>query len=162
MDLREAIEYAIDGDAILFVGSGFSRSSLNVEGNHLFTGSQLSKFLGDACGLSDEADLNDVADLYVTQHGSTSLVNLLRRLFLVKEHAQEHTVYGRVPWKRIYTTNYDNTIELAFKGNGRPVVPLTIKENIQRVREASTQCVHINGYIDALSDQTIFNDFRAP
>ena len=142
MDIAEAIEHAIDGNAVLFVGAGFSRSAKNLDGQPLKTGRRLAKLLGKECGLSSSAPLDDVADLYVTKHGTTKLVNLLTRQFQVSELGSEHPTFGRIPWKRIYTTNYDDTIELAYKANKRPIIPIALEDSIRRVREASTQCIH--------------------
>lgn len=160
MDLTEAIKHAIDGNAVLFVGSGFSRSAKNLDGQSLKTGSQLAEFLSEECHLSESASLEDVADLYIEKHGATKLVNLLTRQFQVSELGPEHSTFDCIPWKRIYTTNYDNAIELAYKANKRPIVPITLEDNIRRLREESTQCIHINGYIDALTDETLFTRFK--
>ena len=160
MELNEAIEHAIDGNGVLFVGSGFSRSATNLDGQHLKTGGQLAEFLGQECGLLESASLEDVAELYIEKHGRTKLVNLLTRQFQVSQLGPEHATFGRVPWKRIYTTNYDNVIELTYQLNSRPIVPITLKDSIRRVREASAQCVHINGFINDLTDETLLTDFK--
>ena len=160
MDLTEAIEYAIDGNAVLFVGSGFSRSAKNLDSQSLKTGNQLTEFLSEECHLSESASLEDVADLYIEKYGTTKLVNLLIRQFQVSELGPEHSTFGRIPWKRIYTTNYDDTIELAYKAHRRPIVPITLEDNIRRVREAATQCVHINGFINDLTDEMLFTRFK--
>ena len=160
MDLTEAIEHAIDGNAVLFVGSGFSRSAKNLDGQPLKTGGRLAEFLSEECGLSEPASLDDVADLYVAKHGTTKLVNLLTREFQVSKLGPEHPTFGRIPWKRIYTTNYDNTIELAYKANKRPIVPIALEDNIRRVRHATAHCIHINGFINDLTDEMLFTGFK--
>lgn len=160
MDLTEAIKHAIDGNAVLFVGSGFSRSAKNLDSQSLKTGNQLTEFLSEECHLSEPASLEDVADLYIEKYGATKLVNLLIRQFQVSELGPEHSTFGRIPWKRVYTTNYDATIELAYKANRRPIVPIALEDDIRRVREASTQCVHINGFVNDLTDETLFTRFK--
>ena len=107
MDLVEAIEHAIDGTAVLFVGSGFSSSARNLEGQPLKRGGELAEFLSEKCGLSEPAPLDDIADLYIAKHGTTSLVNLLTRQFQVAHLGSEHPTFCQIPWKRVYTTNYD-------------------------------------------------------
>jgi hypothetical protein len=142
------------------VGSGFSRSAKNLDGQPLKTGGQLAEFLGQECSLLESASLEDVADLYIAKHGKTKLVDLLTRQFQVSQLAPEHAIFGLIRWKRIYTTNYDNVIELAYRQNGRPIIPITLEASIRRVREASAQCVHINGFINGLTEETLFTDFR--
>lgn len=158
--LTQLIEHAIDGNAVLFVGSGFSRSARNLEGEQLKTGSELAESLGVACGLDQPAPLDDVADLYIEKQGATKLVSLLTRQFQVSALGPEHPTFGRIRWKRIYTTNYDNAIELAYKENSRPIVPISLEDSVRRVREESSQCVHINGYIDQLTEETLFQNFK--
>ena len=160
MDLTEAIKHAIDGNAVLFVGSGFSSSARNLENEPLKTGGKLAKFLGKKCGLSGNNPLGDVADLYIDKLGPTSLVNLLKREFQVEQLGTEHPVFGKIPWKRTYTTNYDNVIELAYGANQRKIVPITLEEDIRRVGEATAQCVHINGFIERLTEETLLNSFK--
>ncbi|MDA1313216.1 MAG: SIR2 family protein, partial [Acidobacteria bacterium] len=160
MDLIQAIEHAIDGNAVLFVGSGFSRSAKNLDNEHLKTGGELACFLGETCGLSASDSLSDVADFYVAKFGSTSLVSLLRRQFQVSELGPEHFVFGRIPWKRIYTTNYDHVVELAYNANKQAIVPISLEDNIRRVGERSTQCVHINGFVDDVTAETLSSTFK--
>lgn len=160
MDLIEAIEHAIDGNAVLFVGSGFSSTARNLEDEPLKTGGVLAKFLGKKCGISGSVPLDDIADLYIEKHGATNLVNLLRQQYQVSRLGAEHPTFGQIPWKRVYTTNYDNVIELAYGANKRAIVPITLEDDIRRVREASTQCVHINGFIDRLTDETLLSSFK--
>ncbi len=160
MNLTEAIEHAIDGNAVLFVGSGFSRSAKNLDDQPLKTSGQLAEFLGEKCGLAEPASLDDVADLFVAKQGATKLVNLLTRQFQVSKLGPEHPTFGRIRWKRVYTTNYDDTIELAYKANKRPIIPIALEDNIRRIREASAQCVHINGFINDLTEETLLTRFK--
>jgi hypothetical protein len=160
MELNEAIEHAIDGNCVLFVGAGFSRSAKNIDGQSLKTGGQLAEFLGQKCGLLEPASLEDVSELYIEKYGKTNLLNLLTRQFQISKISPEHATFGQVPWKRIYTTNYDNVIELSYRNNGHPIIPITLKESIRRVHEASAQCVHINGFINDLTEDTLFTDFK--
>ena len=50
MNLQEAINYALDGTAILFTGSGFSYGAANIDNNGFITGLALRDFLAnDEC-----------------------------------------------------------------------------------------------------------------
>lgn len=160
MELDQLIKHALNGNVVLFVGAGFSCSATNVIGLPLKTGSQLSTHLGNKCGLSEPTRLEYVADLYIAKHGVTHLIELLNEEFQVSEIAAEHFVYGRIPWKRVYTTNYDNTIELAYRTNNETIVPITLADNIRRVSEPTSQCVHINGFIDSLTEETLLSTFK--
>jgi len=160
MELRTIIEHAVDGEAVLFVGSGFSRSAKNVAGTNLKTASGLAAHLSRLCGLETPGSLSDVADLYLEKYGATRLVELLVAEFQVATLAPEHLPFGRIPWRRIYTTNYDNAIELAHKDAIRTVVAITLADSVKRVSESSAQCVHINGFIDHLTEQELNASFK--
>jgi hypothetical protein len=160
MQLVDLIEHAIDGNGVLFAGSGFSRSAKNIAGDNLKTSGSLAAYLSQECGLAEPASLDDVADLCIAKHGATELVDLLTREFQVTELGPEHAIFGRIPWRRVYTTNYDDAIELAYKHNRRAVVPITLGDDVRRVSEASSQCVHINGFINGLTKETLFSTFK--
>lgn len=45
MDISQAIEHALDGNAVLFLGSGFSIGARNLLNNEFMTGKQFAKYL---------------------------------------------------------------------------------------------------------------------
>ena len=51
MDLSEALHHALDGNAVLFTGAGFSCEAINKEGKNLF-GDELAACLAADSGLS--------------------------------------------------------------------------------------------------------------
>ena len=57
MKLQEAIQYAIDGEAILFLGSGFSFGGKNKNGGDLKIGSGLSHAICRDLGIPESANL---------------------------------------------------------------------------------------------------------
>lgn len=160
MEIVEVIKHALDGSVLLFVGSGFSRSARNVDDRPLKTGRELATWLSNECGVSGPAGLEDVAELYVAKHGVSALIKILLQEFQVSTLAPEHIVFGQVPWRRVYTTNYDDVVEQTYRKNGKTIVPLTIEDNVRRVTEPTSQCVHINGYINTLTEDTLFSSFK--
>ena len=48
MDLNEAIEYALDGESILFVGAGFSKGATNICGENFLAGKGLAGHLSSS------------------------------------------------------------------------------------------------------------------
>ena len=160
MEMKMAIEHAIDGEALLFLGSGFSSSARNTNDLHPRTGRKLAQLLCKMSGLTTSGPLQDASDLYVERFGPISLVDVLTKEYQVITIAPEHTVFGKIPWRRVYTTNYDNTMELAYKANSRTMVPIILTDHIRRVAEASAQCVHINGFIDGLTEDALFSTFK--
>ena len=159
-DLQSVVHTALDGEAVLFVGSGFSRTATNVRGEKLKTATELAAFLCQELELEEPATLSEAAEMFADLRSSASLVSLLREQFQVRDIASEHHVFGCVPWRRVYTTNYDDVIELAYRSANRPIISLTPNDDIRNVSSEHPQCVHINGYIDALTEDHLFSDFK--
>ena len=160
LDLGEAIDHALDGDAVLFVGSGFSRTAINVDGEPLMTGGALAAELSATCGLAEAASLEDASEFFVDKYDAAALVKLLMRKFQVKQIAKEHVPFGRVPWRRVYTTNYDNVIELAYREAGRAITPLELNARLRALAEPVSRCIHINGFIDTLDVDALTDTFK--
>lgn len=57
MDINEAIEHALNGNAILFVGSGFSIGCKNINNNDFPVGSMLADTLYKKLDETSDGDL---------------------------------------------------------------------------------------------------------
>ena len=105
-------------ESILFLGSGFSRDALNIRNEKLPLGDELKQEfarllnvdhnLYDLQTLADEANSNDRIDLY----------QILYELFTVKQLTPRQENILKLNWRRIYTTNYDDAIELYYNKSG--------------------------------------------
>lgn len=162
-DLQDAIRHALDGNAILFTGAGFSAAARNLDGEPLKTGAQLAEYLASKIGLPPDTALGDAAEEFIEAHGIAGpevLISELQRQYQVKELDQSHLVIARVPWRRIYTTNYDNVIERAFAECGRPIKPFVISDGVQSTSSTTTACVHLNGYVDRLTRASLQTELK--
>lgn len=161
MNLQEAINYALDGTAILFTGSGFSYGAANIDNNGFITGLALRDFLANDCGItSTQSSLSSVSDYHIEHnHGSEKLINTLCKLFTVKSISPSHKTIMSVKWKRIYTTNYDEIAEYAAAQNNFFVKPVTLSSDCSNPA-SQYACVHINGYIKKLNDNTLKKEFK--
>jgi hypothetical protein len=64
------------------------------------------------------------------------------------------------PWRRIYTTNYDNIIDQVLKTN-KPKTEIKTSESLTKeVVNLQGLCLHINGSIDAINRQNIHDFFK--
>ena len=151
MDFTTAIEHCLDGNAVLFVGAGFSKGAKNRRGSALKTGKGLAEELCRQCGIP-EMDLNYAASWYENQKGEDSLKKLLFDEFLVQSVSSDQIFIGTIPWSRIYTTNYDNVIETVYESNKLQITPVDLRDAVSKVK-GDHLCVHINGYI-----KNIYND----
>lgn len=163
MDLQQAIHHALEGSSLLFVGSGFSTEARNVQGKPLPTATTLASELAAWCGVDVSVEnprLDQVADLALAERGASQLVKFLHDQFQVKAVAPEHVSYARIPWRRIYTTNYDSVVELAWRDAGNPIVSLDPRSRPSRLREPVQHCIHLNGHIESLTPDLLETAFK--
>ncbi len=160
MKLDEAIGHAIDGDAVLFAGAGFSSGAVNLAGAPLFMGPELRNYLAKKVLLPGDTNLEDVAEAYVAKFGTGPLVRELRQLFTVKNVAPHHVEVTKTPWKRIYTTNYDDVIETAFVSNSLSIVSATAAEDVARYAREQFLCIHLNGFIRTLDEEKLGTELK--
>lgn len=154
------VRTALDGEAVLFVGSGFSRTATNVRGETLKTASGLTALMCKELGLEEEPELSAAAEMFADERSNAALVALLREQFQVRDIADAHYLFGRVPWRRVYTTNYDDVIELSYRAAHRAIISLTPEDDVSYVSSEQAQCVHINGYIGTLTEERLFAGFK--
>lgn len=164
MELEKAIKYAIDGKAILFVGAGFSSEALNLENTTFPLATDFSQRLCTKIGLPPENNLSITSDIYIDskEGGVPSLIEELRRCYRFKGWGNARETYVSVlnlPWKRIYTTNYDNVCESALLDLEKSPVPTTLSDSVKDYYNVPT-IVHLNGYIERLSASTLQNEFK--
>lgn len=150
MEFEEAIERALEGDAILFVGAGFSAGAINVKGERFLKASELASVFAARTGLPSNTSLEDAAEVYEETFGSDALIRELQQEFTASKVQPYHREIARFPWKRIFTTNYDNVLELAYSTERKKLVPVTLDRDIYSVPKQHTICVHLNGYVDLL------------
>lgn len=161
MDIATALQYALDGNAILFTGSGFSYGATNINGKPFITGMGLRDYLAKECDiLKTTSTLSAVANYHITYHKDTQpIIDSLTQLFTVKDVTEIHKTIMSIGWKRVYTTNYDGIAEIATVQNGNSLKPVTLSSEC--INPASQKvCVHINGHIDNLTAKTLLNEFK--
>lgn len=173
MTLDEVIDLALDGNSVLFLGSGFSVGAVNKRGEKFLTGEALKRYFAKNCEeLSEEEyakyNLADITEYYIDQPSLSfsekesrkqNLIHELQDLFYVSGVEDYHNVILSVPWKRIYTTNYDDVVEFSSKGSENERVPIVLSASIQEYIKKNI-CVHLNGYIKELSVQTMKDEFK--
>jgi hypothetical protein len=159
MDLERGVQVALDGRAILFVGAGFSLGATNINGESFKSGRQLAHFLAAQTGLPPETPLDDAAEEFGHAKGVDALIAELRRQYTATSIADHHIEIARVPWRRIYTTNYDDVLETAHKQLSRKLTPVTTANNL-RFTSKTDMVVHLNGYVDHLDRENVWSQFK--
>ena len=145
MELDAALERALDGEAILFAGAGCSAGAVSIAGKPLWLANEFADHLSVETHLPDKTPLEDCAEAYVEEFGEDALIRLVKQQFTVKEIGIHHRDIGSIPWKRLYTTNYDDVLEEAYRENSRQLVPVTTIDSPYNISKPDTICVHLNG-----------------
>lgn len=146
--------------SVLFLGSGFSVSSTNIQNKQLLSGTGLKSLFADIVGVDEHAyTFQTLADEVKSQ---TDLYQLLYELFTVKSLSSAQLELLKLPWLRIYTTNYDDAVELGYYQLNRSC--LTYDYNDEKPKKiASGTVVHLHGSIrkttrENILDQLILNE----
>lgn len=161
MELTAALQHAIDGNAVLFLGSGASAGAKPVLGDKFLTGRELAVHLSTLAKVTPPSeDLNFAAQRYRKKIGDVKLVELLQGLFSVSEVAKHHQRMSEIPWKGIYTTNYDNVLERAYADKKKKLTAVTPDQDSREFTARRNVVVHINGYIETLTTEALNEGFK--
>lgn len=165
MDIESAVKYALDGEAILFLGAGFSIGGTNSDGEIIVAGSGLSHKLCDKMGTERSDNLTIVSSRYVDdpiyKKGVSSLISLLLSELTCTKTSGIQDNISQLPWIRIYTTNYDDVIEKASIKNGiiRKSITAT-SSKYESDKSLDEAIIHINGFIQGLNEKKFEEEFK--
>ncbi|WP_035108676.1 SIR2 family protein [Flavobacterium denitrificans] len=96
------------GNASVFVGAGISRGAGYVDWKGLL--SEIAESLN--LDINKEYDLLSIAQYHVNKHGRTRInKKILEEFTEENEETENHRILARLPFRTIWTTNYDNLIE---------------------------------------------------
>lgn len=159
MELSHAIKLLLGGNTVLFAGSGLSISAKNLRNDHFVSGGTLAEKLYSECDEKYFVDLEDAVDVYLDKFGESRLIRFLQNEFTVSHLSPELRLLGKVEWKRIYTTNYDNVIEEVYRESGKRIIPVTLADKPVDYDKENV-CVHLNGNIENLTHSTLNTEFK--
>lgn len=165
MELKEAIRYACDGEAILFLGSGFSFGGKNRNNSAMKVGAGLSHAICDDLKIARSDNLTITATRYIMddscKKGLSEFIRFLKGELECTETSKDQDMIISLPWKRIYTTNYDDAVELSSRKQGiiRETITIT-NARYSSGRNLEQAIIHINGYIRRLNEATFYEEFK--
>ncbi len=142
-------------ESILFLGSGFSRLAKNILNRNLPTGRELKQELAAILRVDTESyDLKNLAD-EVNSRPNSNLYQTLYNLFTVRRlHPDQRSILA-LPWSRIYTTNYDDTVEFAF-ARRRTTSSFSYDDPKPR-RLPAGSVIHLHGVIRKTTEENVLN-----
>ncbi|WP_257939170.1 SIR2 family protein [Campylobacter lari] len=163
-NLKDIIKKIHNGRAVLFVGAGFSQGAIGFNGE-LPVSNKLRDMI---CKLmnrpeDDERKLSEIADFFIEGYCKDNpeklkeFIKQMKDTFTVKEVKSYHVSIASLPWRRIYTTNYDNVVEEAAKKSD---IRIESKDLEDSFIDEENICLHINGKIEKLNKGTLENSFK--
>jgi hypothetical protein len=157
MTFEEAANRIYLGRSIAFFGAGFSVDATNLLGKEMSSADGLSQYLCDALGEEEDLPLELSSQLYAKSGMAPDLRDLIRDSFSAKTVEQYQRNISILPWRRAYTTNYDNVIEFCRRDAGLAVTSPTSLDNLADYAGIFS-IVHLHGFVERLSkddwDQT--------
>lgn len=158
--IDEVIEKILDGNCMLFLGSGFSHGATNQLDQPMPIGRGLADMLDEETRENSDGDLEDAADSFIERFGEAVLTQKLRDIFTVKEPSDAQRVVCDCQWRRIYTTNYDNSVETVMAQKGKRMLPVTLSQEAQDYANKRDIVVHLNGSVYNLQSNSLSNEFK--
>lgn len=166
MEIKEAIQHILDGNAVLFVGAGFSKSATRAfDGEKLKDARDLSRDLCKELNITENDNLSKVSNYYLGDKKDAEysvraqkLIKKLQDYFICKGVSDSQKTVAQKNWIRIYTTNYDDVLEVAG-GPQYDRTPVTMKDKVEDILKIKS-VVHLNGYIRNLDKDRLEDDFK--
>lgn len=160
---NELIARIATGNAILFTGAGFSLDLVSLNGKHPLRASDLSKEICKIAEIESDDDLKYSADVCISKKYTAKLINLLRDYYTIKsvgENISDTDLICSVKWRRFYTTNYDRGLEIGLTNNQKKYQTIGIDSDVSKYIKAENPVIHLNGFIDNLSEETLNSSFK--
>jgi len=139
---------------VLFLGSGFSADATNARGESPPNGKDLRLGVLRRLNLSTDPgyDLRVLADELIEQN-ATSFANWLNDIFRISSMPDSHRSILKRPWQRIYTTNYDDLVELERIERGQKPSSYDVDDSFP-TKIGKGSVIHLHGSIrNATADQ---------
>lgn len=143
--------------SVLFVGSGFSLGGKNLYGQTPPNGSGLRRHMIETLRLPPDTqyDLQVLAEEFAADD-EDRLYDELYNLFHITDPGAAQTKLLKEKWLRVYTTNYDNLIEVAQRANRHSTFAYTTEDNLPN-KLAPNSIVHLHGSIDRLRNANVLD-----
>lgn len=152
----EVVRHALDGTAMLFVGSGLGFLAKASSGERLPNGRDLANLLHAEMGIDvGRHNLQRISQYAFNKLGPDRLLSMLRERLKVSQVDERLKELYRAPWQRIYTTNYDDAIEVSRRGESI-VSSFTLRDSPMSAPRGAV--VHLNGFIDSITPDSFAKD----
>ncbi|WP_298289568.1 SIR2 family protein [Novosphingobium sp.] len=147
-EFERRLNLARKGGGVLFCGAGYSADCLNFAADEtLGTGAQLLELFNKELRQDPPyRDLQNASDALHDKLADYGMMQLLQKRFLVSNVTSDMTDLLRFPWQTIYTTNYDNGLEIAAQAAKIRVDDLNNSDD-PKVKTTKLPIIHLHGYV---------------
>lgn len=142
--------------SVLFLGAGFSRGATNIDGNDIPVGKEFEIAIKSLAGISinDPSSLSDISS-YAIESGF-DVYDLIRRSFTIRDLSEDQKTILSKKWRRIYTTNYDDSIasyNFGIPSQDRRKIFSNLDDIPNQLRDNTA--IHLHGYVRQLDKDNI-------
>ncbi len=156
-DIKTVVRFIESGEAALLLGPDISLGSLNVNGNRRIGWEDVLHEYTKAKGL-DKIDISDKSELidYITQDPASKhkFQDFLKLEFGIRTPAEHLRIINRFVWRRIYTFDMSDALDVVYRQNRCAGQRLTIIEPntpVSKLRTSSEILEHVKLFGDALN-----------
>jgi hypothetical protein len=144
---RKYLFRALDNNAcVLLVGAGFSRDALNTLGQPIPDGIGLARLLWTHLAFPGDFDGTDLSEIFEAALNSGKPLDQLRGFLeahlLAEDVPEWYKIAARIYWYRIYGTNVDNVVELAYRNAAPRLQVLAAPKDDYRERDQFLRTIH--------------------
>lgn len=143
--------------SILLLGSGFSLGATNIANSTPPNGKALRRHFIQQLDLpaDTEYDLQVLSEEFA-EHDSEKLCDELYSIFRLTELTAEQTAVLDEPWRRIYTTNYDDAVELHRLKKKESPNAFDVSEKVPN-KLPHGALVHLHGSIRLITPENVMS-----
>lgn len=151
--LKDALQKGGQGKAILFCGAGASLDSIGFDCEELPAASPLldkfNEFLGK------KFSKLPIAASKVADASLQDFFRIITDCFKVQAVSEDMKSIMSYPWSKVYSTNYDDSIEISCEKIGKPKQTLTPADKPSAILPGKLPIVHLHGFVNHFRVDTI-------
>lgn len=152
-ELNEALQKGGQGKAILFCGAGASLDSIGFSFKELPAASPLLGIFNNYLG--KKFSKLSIAASKVADASLHDYFRIITDTFKVKSVSDDMNSIMSFPWSKVYTTNYDDSIELSCEHIGKPKQTLTSADKPSDILDGKLPIIHLHGFVNQFHVDTI-------
>ncbi|WP_434286587.1 hypothetical protein [Celeribacter sp. SCSIO 80788] len=155
-EFKDILQKASQGKAILFCGAGASLDSIGFDCEELPAASPLlGKF---NAYLGKNFSKLPIAAAKVADSSIQDYYRIITDCFKVQAVSDDMQSIMSYPWSRVYSTNYDDSIEIACEQIGKPKQTLTAADKPSDILAGKLPIIHLHGFVNHFRIDTIRQD----